>query len=289
MLALQFRMIQPILHGEPQPRRAQAVLAPLQGHIELAHVSCRLSVDGPLVLDDISLTIAPGEHIGIAGPSGAGKSTLVRTMLGLIRRETGHVMFDGCDIGEMDAAAVRRQIGVIGQGGRLFPGTLLDNIAAGAAITPEQAMKAARLAGFEQDVAALPLGLATPIGDAECGFSGGQVQRILLARAFATRSNILVLDEATSALDPQLQAHVARAIDDMKATTISIAHRLDTLRECDRIYVLDAGRIVETGTYASLAASGGLFCSMREAEKAPATEAQNAVHAAFCAVEAAFA
>ncbi len=288
MLALQFRMIQPILHGELLPRAAHLPMPPLSGRIELAHVNCRLSRNGPLALEDISLAIAPGEHIGIAGPSGAGKSTLMRTMLGLIRPESGHVLFDGRDLAALDAAALRRQIGVIGQGGKLFPGTLLDNIAAGAPVTHDMAMEAARRAGFDAEIAALPLGLATPIGDAETGFSGGEVQRILLARTFATNPRILVLDEATSALDPQHQAHVAGVIAEMRATTITITHRLDTLRPCDRIYVLNGGRIVEVGTYAKLAAADGLFASMREAEKATSAHQVNAVHAAFGAVEAAF-
>jgi ABC-type bacteriocin/lantibiotic exporter with double-glycine peptidase domain len=266
MLALQYRMIAPILQDEPRERPQFSKPFALSGRIELAHVTCRLSGSEAAVLDDVSLSIGPGEHIGIVGPSGAGKSTLLKLLLGVLRPQYGHVLFDGHDLAGLDAAALRRQIGVVGQGGKLFPGTLLDNIAAGTVLTQAEAMDAARLAGLEADLAKLPMGLATPISDSESGFSGGQVQRILLARAFASKPGLIVLDEATSALDPDLQAHVAASIAGMGATVISVAHRLDTLKSCNRIYVLDGGRIVESGSYAELFAANGLFSRFCVAE-----------------------
>ncbi|SDU31429.1 ATP-binding cassette domain-containing protein [Stappia sp. ES.058] len=268
MLGLQFRMIHPLLDGVPRPAIDGWTPPPLSGAIECRDLVCRHRAGAPAALDGVSTRIEPGEHIGIAGPSGAGKSTLVKALLGLIPRESGSVTFDGFDLDRLDDRLLRRQIGIVGQGGRLFPGTLFDNISAGAPITMADAWEAAGKAGLEADIKALPLGFGTPVGDTECGFSGGQIQRILLARAFAAKPKILILDEATSALDPALQAHVAWAIDEMDATVISIAHRLETLKACDRILVLDRGRVAESGAYEDLLAGDGLFFELIEAQDA---------------------
>ncbi|MCA1242210.1 ABC transporter ATP-binding protein/permease [Stappia stellulata] len=268
MLGLQFRMIKPLLDGVPRPAIDGWTPPQLGGAIEACDLTCRHRAGAPAALEGVSFRVEAGEHIGIAGPSGAGKSTLIKALLGLIPREAGSVTFDGIDLDRLDDRLLRRQIGIVGQGGKLFPGTLFDNIAAGAPITPAEAREAARKAGLEADIEALPLGLGTPVGDTECGFSGGQVQRILLARAFAGRPKILILDEATSALDPALQEHVAWAIDEMDATVISVAHRLETLAACDRILVLDQGRFVECGAYRELVAGNGLFSQMIEAQDA---------------------
>ncbi|MGJ3262125.1 MAG: ATP-binding cassette domain-containing protein [Salinarimonas sp.] len=276
MLGLQRRMIAPLLDAVPPPAHAGIVLPEPSGRIQVMNLSARPAPAAPLVLEDVSLEIAPGEHVGIAGPSGSGKSTLIKAMLGLIPIEFGAVLYDGVDLASLDAQALRRTIGIVGQSGRLFPGTLLDNVAAGLDVSPQEAAQALAHAGLAETLAALPLGLATPIGDADAAFSGGQVQRILLARAFVGRPKILVLDEATSALDPAVQAHVAAAIDAMGASVIAIAHRLETLRRCRRILVMEEGRIVESGDYASLARAGGLFARLVAAEAAvPA----NPVHA----------
>ncbi|WP_372425864.1 ATP-binding cassette domain-containing protein [Salinarimonas chemoclinalis] len=276
MLGLQRRMIAPLLEAVPPPRRAGAVLPEPSGRIEVRGLAARPAPAAPLVLEDVSFEIAPGEHVGIVGPSGSGKSTLVKAMLGLIPIEAGAVLYDGVDLASLDAQALRRTIGIVGQSGRLFPGTLLDNVAAGLDVSPRDAAGALEQAGLGETLAALPLGLATPIGDAGAAFSGGQVQRILLARAFVGRPRLLVLDEATSALDPAVQAHVAAAVDAMGASVIAIAHRLDTLRRFRRILVMDEGRIVESGDWAGLARAGGLFARLIAAE---AGVPRNRVHA----------
>ena len=248
----------------------------------------------PPVLEDVSISIAPGEHIGIAGPFRRREDHAAEDLLGLMRPQSGHVLFDGRDLDGLDAAALRRQIGVIGQGGRLFPGTLLDNIAAGAALTSEQAMAAVRIAGLEADIAALPLGLATPIGDTDCGFSGGQVQRLLLARAFATRPKMLVLDEATScARSASFSPTSPRRLTACGQRPFPSPIASTRCRRATGSMCSTRGASSRPGSYAELAAGGGLFAAMRFAEASATAarivpQAANPVHAAIETVQAAF-
>ena len=268
-LAIQYRMIRPILDASPEATVLGSPPPPLTGQIECARLTVRYRDSGPAALANISFTIEAGEHVGIVGSSGAGKSTLIKALIGLAPIEQGAVRFDGLDLSLLDDRAVRRQIGIVGQAGRLFPGTLYENVAGGRPLDRTTVEAALDKAGLTEDVAALPLGLATPLGDTATVVSGGQVQRILLARAFAGQPKILLLDEATSALDPELQTRVAHAIDAMGATVITIAHRLETLTHCDRILVLDKGRLVEAGSFQELAQQSGLFSKLLAAERKP--------------------
>lgn len=266
MLGIQYRMIEMLLKETPNPADAGASPPSLTGEITCRNIVCRHGGASRPALDDVSFTIKAGEHVGITGPSGAGKSTLIKSMLGLISCESGSVSFDGLNIAALDQKAVRQQIGIVDQNGTLFPGTLFENVAAGTTITRQQAMQALAKAGLQNDVEALPLGLNTPVGETECGFSGGQIQRILLARAFVNKPKILIFDEATSALDADLQDQIDWAIDELEATVISIAHRLETLQRCDRILVFDQGRMIEEGRYEDLKNSHGLFAALVDAE-----------------------
>ncbi|WP_119308780.1 ATP-binding cassette domain-containing protein [Cohaesibacter haloalkalitolerans] len=266
MLGIQYRMIEPLLKAVPKPKAQKEVRHELRGQISCQSLVCRHGVSPRAAIDNIGFHVQAGEHIGIAGPSGAGKSTLVKCLLGLIPYESGTIRFDGLDLASLDMQAVRRQIGVVGQNDRLFPGTLFENIAVGADVSVDDVMTAVSRAGMLDEIEALPLGLYTPVGETECGFSGGQVQRILLARAFLGKPRILIFDEATSALDARLQDHVNSAIHETGATVIMIAHRLETLRSCDRILVLDRGQLVEQGPYKDLAEANGLFASLIDAE-----------------------
>jgi len=266
MLGLKHKMIQPLLDKEPAPNQAGMQPASLSGALNLDRVTVRRDPNARPILDNVSLAVKPGEHVAIVGPSGSGKTTLLRAILGLETLEQGRVRYDGIGLDQLDAAAVRRQIGVVGQSGQLFPGTILENIALGLRLSVEDAWRALEQAAIDDEVRALPLGLSTPIGDAGSVFSGGQVQRLLIARALAQKPRIVVLDEATSALDPAREARVAAALDGLKATTITVAHRLDTIRHCDCIHVLDAGRIVESGDYAQLVARGGVFAGLVAAD-----------------------
>lgn len=266
MIGLQRRMIQPILDAVPAPHGSGGRPERITGDIEICDIVVRRSPGARALLQNVSLRIAPGEHIGIVGASGSGKSTLLRALLGLEKLESGMVKVDGVDLALLDAAAIRRQIGVVGQAGKLFPGTLFENISAGLKLSEADVWAAVRQAALEAEIRALPLGLSTPIGDAEPILSIGQIQRVLLARALAHRPSLVVLDEATSALDPAAEAHVAASVDALNATVITVAHRLDTVRRCDRIYVLQDGRIVESGSFDELAASRGILAEFLSAD-----------------------
>jgi NHLM bacteriocin system ABC transporter ATP-binding protein len=231
----------------------------LRGAIELSHVSMRYGENEPLVLRDVSLTVDPGELIAIVGPSGSGKSSIMRVLLGFETPELGSVQFDGHDLAALDARGLRRQMGVVMQTSGLLTGDILMNIVGARDLTVEDAWDAARVAGVERYIRTLPMGLYTIVGEGASSFSGGQRQRLLIARAVAGRPKILLFDEATSALDNQTQAEVADAIANLRATRIVIAHRLSTVRHADRIVVVEAGQIVQVGAFEELMAVDGPF------------------------------
>lgn len=261
MLALQKRLAQPLLLGIPARASAGEQLMAPRGAVRVVSVSFRHHADNPPVLVDVNLNVEPGEYVGIVGASGSGKSTLLNVMLGMKTPETGAVFLDGVDISKLDMRAMRQRIGIVGQGACLFPGTLRENINLGLELADERLWDCLVQAGIDQDIAAMPLGLGTIIGDTNAMLSGGQVQRLLFARALAAEPRLIVLDEATSALDPAAQAIITRTIRRLGISVIAVAHRLETLRACDRIYVLDRGTIVQHGTFDALAEAPGLFAT----------------------------
>ena len=202
------------------------------------------------------------------GRSGCGKSTLMRLLLGFEEPKTGAVYYDGQDLAELNVVSVRTQMGVVLQNGQLMSGDIFTNIVGTSALTMEDAWLAAKRAGIDEDIQQMPMGMYTMISEGSSNISGGQRQRLLIARALANRPAILLLDEATSALDNRTQAIVTRSLKEMHCTRILVAHRLTTIREADRILVMDAGRIVETGTYDELVAQGGLFAQLIERQVA---------------------
>ena len=252
----------PILRTLPEVMAHKADPGVLTGAIEISHVTFRYQVDGPLVLRDVSMRIEPGELAAIVGPSGAGKSSILRLLLGFETPESGSVYYDGRDVDGLDAAAVRRQIGVVLQDARLMPGSIYDNIVGAQSLKMDDAWEAARMAGLEDDIRRMPMQMQTYISEGGATFSGGQRQRLMIARALAGRPRILLFDEATSALDNVTQAIVIESMAKLRATRLVIAHRLSTVQEADRIFVLVAGRVAQTGSFQELMAQPGPFAGL---------------------------
>jgi ABC-type bacteriocin/lantibiotic exporter with double-glycine peptidase domain len=251
--------IRPLISGSLEISEDRRPAGEISGSVELSRVTFRYESGGPLILDNITLRIAPGEYVAIVGPSGSGKSTIFRLLLGFEKPDAGAIFFDGKAIDTLDISAVRRQMGVVLQNGKLTSGSMYDNICGGAQLPIEQVWEAVRLAGLEADLKAMPMGIHTVIAEGVSTISGGQRQRLMIARAIARRPRILLFDEATSALDNQTQAIVSASLGRLNITRIVIAHRLSTVREADRIVVLVDGKIVQTGKFAELSDTPGVF------------------------------
>ena len=258
-----YERLKPIVTTEPEIDDNKAHPGTLTGDIEISHVSFRYVEDGPWILRDISLKISPGEFVAFVGGSGSGKSTLMRLMLGFEVPQKGSIYYDGQELDSLDIREVRQQLGVVLQDSRLLPAELYRNIIGNSStLSVSDAWEAAKMAGIADDIKAMPMNMHTYVSEGGGGFSGGQKQRLLIARAIVRRPRILFMDEATSALDNRTQAIVTESIDSLQAARIVIAHRLSTIRGADRIYVLDGGAIAEQGTYEELIEQGGLFAEL---------------------------
>ncbi len=261
-------MAKPILEAEPESTADKKTVDHLSGQIELNHVSFRYKEDGPWVIDDLSLSIKPGQYVAIVGTTGCGKSTLMRLMLGFETPERGAVYYDGQDLAEMDLKSFRRNIGTVMQEGKLFAGDVFSNITISAPwLTLKDAWEAAEMSGMAEDIRRMPMEMHTIISEGSGGISGGQKQRLMIARAIAPKPKILMFDEATSALDNITQKTVSDSLETLKCTRIVIAHRLSTIRGCDRIIVLKDGKIAEDGTYEELIAQNGFFAELVERQR----------------------
>ena len=255
--------VAPILDAVPEMEEKAPQVEDLFGGIEVSGVSFRYEEDGPMILDDLSLKIEPGEYVGIVGKSGCGKSTLMRLLLGFEQPLTGGIYYDNYDLAKVDKTSLRRKIGCCLQSGSLFTGDIFHNVTITAPwATREEAWEALRMASLEDDVRKMPMGLFTLVSEGGGGLSGGQKQRILIARALISKPDILFFDEATSALDNISQKAVSDNLDELMCTRVVIAHRLSTIRHCDRIIVLDKGKIAEEGTFEELMENKGLFYEM---------------------------
>ena len=257
----------PILETPPEDAGGGRVRHEPQGAVRLENVSFAYG-DGPRVLDGIDLEVRPGELVAIVGASGSGKSTLLRLLLGFERPASGRVLYDGRDLATLELRTLRRRIGTVLQGGKLWAGDLLANIVGATNLGPDEAMDAARRAGLAAEIEAMPMGLYTVVGEGVSTLSGGQRQRVMLARALIGAPRLLFLDEATSALDNVAQRTVLDEIRRLEATRIVIAHRIDAVRDADRIVVLEGGRVVQQGTFAALAAERGPFAALLARQQA---------------------
>ena len=256
-------MVKPIMETVPETSEDKIQLSQVSGAIELNNVTFRYDESQPPVLDDLSLKIRPGQYVAVVGRTGCGKSTLMRIMLGFETPERGAVYYDGHDIRTVDPHSLRRRIGTVTQNGKLFSGDIYSNIVVAAPwLTMQEAWEAAEIAGIADDIRRMPMRMHTVISEGQGGISGGQRQRLMIARAIAPKPKILFFDEVTSALDNVTQKKISEALDSMKCTRIVIAHRLSTIRECDRILVLDGGKILEDGTYDELIARSGFFAEL---------------------------
>ena len=254
---------EPILKTVPESATGKTLVSRLSGGFELDHVSFSYGKGQPNVLTDISLKVRPGSYVAVVGKTGCGKSTLLRLLLGFETPQSGAVYYDGRDLAGLDVQGVRRNIGVVLQDGKLFQGSIYENISISApGLSMEDAWHAAELAGFADDIRAMPMGMQTLVTEGGGGISGGQRQRLMIARAVAGKPRIVMFDEATSALDNVTQRIVSESLDELKCTRLVIAHRLSTIRHCERIVLIDQGRIAEDGTYDELIALGGQFADL---------------------------
>ena len=252
----------PILGTVPEVEASKPDPGALTGRVEASHVTFSYKKDGPLVLDDVTVSAVPGEYIAIVGPSGSGKSTLFRMLLGFEKPGSGAIYYDGQDLNSVDLSGVRSQVGVVLQNSRLISGSVFDNIVGSAPLSMEDAWTAAEMAGFDAEIKEMPMGMHTVVSEGGGNLSGGQQQRLLIARALVRRPRILYFDEATSALDNRVQEVVTQSLDRLNATRVVIAHRLSTIKNADRIYVIDKGKVTQSGTFAELGAQKGLFAEL---------------------------
>ena len=257
-----YERAKPILVSMPEVVPTQTASPNLTGCIDIHHVSFRYRGEGPLVLRDLSLSISAGQFVALVGPSGSGKSTVFRLLLGFETPVSGAIHYDGQDLAKLDVRGVRRQIGVVLQNARLMTGSIFRNIVGDGTLTLDDAWAAARLAGLEEDLKAMPMGMHTMVSEGGSGLSGGQRQRLLIARAILHKPRVILFDEATSALDNHTQAIVSRSLKELNATRVVIAHRLSTVMHADRIYVLNKGSLAESGSYDDLMAKEGLFTQL---------------------------
>ena len=255
-----YEQAKPILETLPEISLDAELPGEIRGEIDIANVTFAYEPDEPPVLNDLNLHINAGEYVGIVGSSGCGKSTLLKLLLGFERPQKGRVYYDNKDIDDLDKRELRKKFGVVLQDGGLITGSIYDNITIAApGVRIRRVEETIREVGLEDDIRAMPMGLHTVVAEGAGTISGGQAQRILIARAIVGRPGVIFLDEATSALDNVTQSQIVGTLEKLKATKVVIAHRLSTVQNCDRIIVMDKGTVAEQGTYQELMDKKGLF------------------------------
>ncbi|OAN50492.1 hypothetical protein A6A04_18015 [Paramagnetospirillum marisnigri] len=257
-----YDLARPILHTVPESHGDKAEPGILHGNIEINNVSFRYGEDGPPVLREVSMRAGPGEFIAFVGPSGSGKSTVFRLLMGFETPDSGSIFYEGKDLAGLKPEAVRRQIGVVLQNGKLSSGSIFKNIVGSSRLTVDDAWEAAHAVGLADEIEAMPMGMHTVLIGGGTTLSGGQRQRLLIARALVHKPRIILFDEATSALDNRTQTIVSQSLQKLKATRVVIAHRLSTIQAADRIYVVVNGRVEEEGNFDVLMARNGVFAEL---------------------------
>ncbi|TDO95271.1 ATP-binding cassette subfamily C protein [Halanaerobium saccharolyticum] len=254
-----------ILKTLPEDTERKKIVSNFEGEIEVNNLSFKYKNNENQILENLNFKIKPGEYVAFVGPSGSGKSTLLRLLLGFEKAQIGSIYYDDYNLDKLSVKELRKELGIVLQDSQLMSGSIYSNIIGSSIdLNVEDAWKAARAAGLEDDIRNMPMGMHTIINQGQQSLSGGQKQRLLIARAVVKKPKLIFFDEATSALDNKTQSLVTTAMNQFKATKIIIAHRLSTIKECDRIFVLANGRIVETGDYKSLIKKGGLFKNLVE-------------------------
>lgn len=262
------KLLEPILETDPETNPGSADPGHLKGKIELESVSFRYREDGPLILDNLSLEVNPGEFVALVGTSGCGKSTIFRLLLGFESPQTGNVLFDGQNLSGLDVTSVRRQIGVVLQETRVTAGSIYELVCGNSQAPLEEVWQALRDAAMAEEVEELPMGIHTIVSEGGSNFSGGQRQRLLIAQALIQKPSMLLFDEATSALDNRAQQLVTDSLNRRRVSRVTVAHRLSTIEAADRIYVLDAGQVIQCGNFEELVAVPGLFRKLVERQQA---------------------
>jgi NHLM bacteriocin system ABC transporter ATP-binding protein len=257
-----YERARPIMQNLPEVDNTKSSPGELSGDIEVRHVHFRYSPEGPLVLDDVSFDIKAGDFVALVGSSGSGKSTMLRLLLGFEEPAGGTIYYDGQDLSGIDLRELRRQIGVVLQNGKIMAGDVFRNIVGSSTLTLDDAWEAARMAGLEEDLRQMPMGMHTVLSPGGGTLSGGQRQRLMIARAIVHKPRVLFFDEATSALDNRTQSIVSKSLEKLEATRVVIAHRLSTIMNADQILVFDKGRIVQSGNYQQLLAMEGPFAEL---------------------------
>lgn len=263
-----FERLKPIITADSEVDETKAYPGTLKGALELINVQFRYTDDGPWILKGVTLKVNPGEMVAFVGGSGSGKSTLMRLMLGFETPDRGVIYYDGQDLSSVDVRELRQQLGVVLQDSKVMPADIYHNIIGASDLTLEHAWEAAKMAGFDDDIKELPMGMHTYVSEGGGGFSGGQLQRLMIARALVRKPRIMYFDEATSALDNQSQKTVTESMERLFATRIVIAHRLSTIVNADRICYLEQGVIAESGTYEELMELDGLFATLAKRQMA---------------------
>jgi len=258
-----FELGKPLMDEVPELTSGKQFVEHLAGKVEVNNISFKYPDQNTKILDNLSLSIQPGQYVAFVGKTGCGKSTLIKLLLGFGKPQDGAIYYDGKDINTLDLPSLRSHIGVVLQNGKLFSGDILSNITImDNRITEDQVWQAAEVAGIAEDIKRMPMGLYTHISEGSGGISGGQRQRIMIARAIVSNPSMMIFDEAMSALDYLTQKKVSESLEKLNCTRIIVAHRLSTIKQCDKIFVLNGGRIEEEGTFAELEVEGKLFSTL---------------------------